>query len=87
MPETKVRDFSSSVIFSHLHLHLNLFIFHDVGLKASSFALLISRSILRLGQAAQKQQRPRCPKPKMYLEIRRADERLFNSLILLSLVS
>ena len=46
-------------------------------LKAPSFALLISRYILRLGQAAQKQQRPRCPNPKTYLEIRRADERLF----------
>ena len=41
------------------------------------FALLISRYILRLGQAAQKQQRPRCPNSKMYLEIRRADRRLF----------
>ena len=47
-------------------------------LKVPSFALLISRYILRLGQAAQKQQRPRCPNPKMYLEIRRADERLLN---------
>ena len=40
-----------------------------------SYVLLIS--ILRLGQAAQKQQRPRCPNPKMYFEIRRVDERLF----------
>ena len=35
-----------------------------------SFALLISRYILQLGQAAQKQQRPLCPNRKMYLEIR-----------------
>ena len=47
------------------------------GIKAHSFALLISRYILRLRQAAQKQQRPRCPNPKMYLEIRKADESLF----------
>ena len=47
-------------------------------LKAPSSALLISRYILRLGQAAQKQQCPCCPNPKMYLEIRRADERLLN---------
>ena len=32
---------------------------------------------MRLGQAAQKQQRPRCLNPKMYLKIRRADERLY----------
>ena len=31
---------------------------------------------MRLGQAAQKQQRQRCPNPKMYLEIRKADERV-----------
>ena len=43
-------------------------------LKTPLSALLISRYILRLGQAAQKQQRPRCPNRKMYLEIRRADE-------------
>ena len=43
-------------------------------LKTPLYALLISRYILRLGQAAQKQQRPRCPNRKMYLEIRRADE-------------
>ena len=48
-------------------------------LKAPSFALLISRYILRLGLAAQKQQCPRCPNPKMYLEIRKADERLFSN--------
>ena len=30
--------------------------------------------VLALGQAAQKQQRPRCPNHKMYLEIRSADE-------------
>ena len=45
--------------------------------KALSFALLISRYILQLGQAAQKKQRPCCPNPKMYLEIRKADERLY----------
>ena len=43
-------------------------------LKAPSSAFLISRYILRLGQAAQKQQRPRCPNRKMYIEIRRAVE-------------
>ena len=47
-------------------------------LKALSSVFLIARYILRLGQAAQKHQRTRCPNPKMYLEIRRADERLFN---------
>ena len=45
-------------------------------LKAPLFALLISRYILRLGQAAQKLLRPRCSNPKMFLEIRWADERL-----------
>ena len=40
----------------------------------ASFGLLISTYILRLGQAAQKQQRPHCHYRKMYLEIRRADE-------------
>ena len=52
---------------------------HDF--KAPSSALLISRYILRLGQAAQKQQRPRCPDRKMYLEIRKADEWLFKLLL------
>ena len=46
-------------------------------LKAPSSALLISRYVLQLGQAAQKPQRPHCPNPKMYLEIRKADESLF----------
>ena len=46
--------------------------------KAPSSAFLLSRYILRLGQAAQKQQRPRCPNLKMYLEIRRADECLYS---------
>ena len=50
--------------------HLSIFWW----VKAPSSALLISRCILQLGQAAQKQQRPRCPHRKMYLEIRRADE-------------
>ena len=40
-----------------------------LNLKAPSFALLISRYILRLGQAAQKQQRPRFPYQKMNLAI------------------
>ena len=53
------------------------FLINSLGFKATSSVLLISRYILRLGQAAQKQQRPRCPNPKMYLEIRKADERLF----------
>ena len=75
------------VTFSKLIVTLvNSMFFHGVAftnckemtLKAPSFAPLISRYILRLGQAAQKQQRPRCPNPKMYLEIRRADERLLN---------
>ena len=44
-------------------------------LKSPSFVFLISRYILRLGQAAQKQQRPHCSNHKMYLEIREADER------------
>ena len=39
-----------------------------------SSAPLISRYILRLGQAAQKHQRMRCSNRKMYLEIRGADE-------------
>ena len=51
----------------------------NISLKAPSFALLVSRYILRLGQSAQKQQRPRCPNCKMYLEIRRADEWLFKA--------
>ena len=50
----------------------------DVQDKAPSSAFLISRYILRLGQAAQKQQHPRCPNRKMYLEIRRADEWLYS---------
>ena len=48
-------------------------------LKSPSFAPLISRYILRLGQAAQKQQHPHCLNCKMYLDIRRADEWLFKS--------
>ena len=48
-------------------------------LQSLSLTILISRYILRLGQAAQKQQRPSCPNPKMYLEIRKAVERLFSS--------
>ena len=47
-------------------------------LKKPLSALLISRYILRLGQAAQKQQRPCCSNRKMYFEIRRADEWLLN---------
>ena len=47
-------------------------------LKAPSSAFLISRYILRLGQAAQKQQRPSCPNRKMYLEIRRVYEWLLS---------
>ena len=47
---------------------------HRQRLKRHSSAPLISRYILRLGKAAQKQQRPRCPNRKMYLEIRKADE-------------
>ena len=35
---------------------------------------------MRLGQTAQKQQRPRCPNPKIYLEIRRVDERLLRNI-------
>ena len=46
-------------------------------LKSLSSALLISRYILRLGQAAEKQQRLPCPNHKMYLEIRKADEAAF----------
>ena len=42
-------------------------------LKSPSFAPLISRYILRLGQVAQKQERSRCSNRKMYLEIRGAD--------------
>ena len=54
---------------------LKVLILEDrASLKAPSSAFLISRYILRLGQAAQKQQGPRCPNPKMYLEIRRVDE-------------
>ena len=50
---------------------------NDTRLKLQySSALLISWYILLLGQTAQKQQRPRWPNPKMYLEIRRAYERL-----------
>ena len=61
-----------------LFLNLEMILLKTSNLKASSFALLISRYILRFGQAAQEQQRPCCPNPKMYLEIRRADERLFS---------
>ena len=43
-----------------------------------SSVLLISRYILRLGQAAQKQHCPRCPNCMMYLEIRGADEGPFS---------
>ena len=53
-------------------------------IKAPLFAFLISRYILRLGQAAQKQQRPRCPNRKMFLEIRRADESLFRHFLYFS---
>ena len=53
--------------------------------KVPSFALLISRYILLLGQAAQKQQRPRCPNPKMYLEIRRANEIKENNYIYINM--
>ena len=42
--------------------------------KRPSSAPLISRHIMRLGQAAVKQQRPRCPNRKMYLETKEADE-------------
>ena len=55
-------------------------------IKAPSFELQISRYILRLGQAEQKQQRPRCPNPKMYLEIRRADERLYREQVKINVV-
>ena len=46
----------------------------DLTLKSPSSAPLLSKYILRLGQSAQKQQRPLCPNRKMYLEIREADE-------------
>ena len=66
-----------SVVRAKLHAY-------SARLKAPSSEFIISRYILQLGQAAQKQQRPHCPNPKMYLEIRRADERLFK--VTLSLV-
>ena len=37
-----------------------------------------SRTAGRLGQATQKQQRPRCPDRKIYLEIRETDEGLLS---------
>ena len=43
------------------------------GFKRPSSASLIARYILRLGQATQKQQQPRCPN----LDIRGADEGAF----------
>ena len=46
-------------------------------LKSPSSASLIPRYILRLGQVAQKQQCPRWPNRKMYLEIKGADEGAF----------
>ena len=49
----------------------------DLTLKSPSSAPLLSKYILRLGQSAQKQQRPLCPNRKMYLEIRGADEGFF----------
>ena len=57
-------------------------------LKSLSSVPLISRYILRLGQAAQKQQCPRCPNRKMYLEIRDADEGAFdNNLVQLHFIA
>ena len=44
--------------------------------KTPSFVFLSSRYILQL---AQKQQRPRCPNCKMYLETIGADEGAFNT--------
>ena len=55
---------------------IKMFIVIKTGFKSPSFGLLILRYILRLGQAAQKQQHPHCPNPKMYVDIRRADKKL-----------
>ena len=68
---------STSFLSYYFYVYANFF-GQGTNLKVPSFALLFSRYIFRLGQTAQKQQRPRCPNLKMYLEIRRADERLLN---------
>ena len=80
------RDHAQKEIRQNIFLGIPILV--SSSLKAPSFAFRISRYILRLGQAAQKQQRPRCPNRKMYLEIRGADEGLFSDghcLILLDL--
>ena len=58
--------------FSWMHF---TYVMSDFIIKSHSSASLISRYILSLGLAAHKQQRPRGPNRKMYLEIREADER------------
>ena len=76
MNKVTFSDFTKNIHVSDVANNIN---FADY--KAPSFALLISRCILRLGQVAQKQQRPHCPYPKMYLAIRKADERLLSIIL------
>ena len=68
--ENKMNSFF--ILFTFWMSHRAFFLFN---LKSSSSAPVISRYILRLGQTAQQQLRPRCHNCKMYLEIREADER------------
>ena len=75
MVEIRNNAFIIYICFVRSFVALRVYINCNI-LKAPSSAFLISRYILRLGQAAQKKQRPR----KMYLEIRRADEWLLNLL-------
>ena len=86
------KDFSFSTFFifngnrdrySEKRIHLTCYSNH---LKTPSSAFLITRYILRLGQAAQNEQRPRCPNRKMYLEIRRTDEWLSMTIFIKSTV-
>ena len=47
----------------------------------------MSRYVLRLGQAAQKQQRPRRPNRKLYLEIKEAEEWALSNKFLMAFCS
>ena len=69
-----------TIILVHLSENESKHLVRNLRPLHASSAFLISRYILRLRQAAQKQKRPRCPNRKMYLEIRRADEWLFTLL-------
>ena len=72
--------YESLCIFDRLFLFF-IRLLQDVRLKAlksHSSAFLISRYILRLGQRRRCCFCAACPNPKMYLEIRSADEGAFN---------